>query len=65
MVAKQEKNNQYRERSIMTLFLIGLAILCIGYFTYGRMVEKILGPTHQPTPALTKADGVAYVVLPR
>ena len=49
----------------MTLFLIGIAILCIGYFTYGRMVEKILGPTHQPTPALTKADGVDYVVLPR
>lgn len=28
----------------MLLFLLGMAILVIGYFTYGRFVEKILGP---------------------
>ena len=49
----------------MALFLTGIVILCIGYFTYGRMVEKILGPTRQKTPAQTRADGVDYVILPR
>jgi len=49
----------------MVLFLVGIALLCIGYFTYGRMVEKLLGPTHQETPATKLRDGVDYVVLPQ
>ena len=28
----------------MLLFLVGIAILVAGYFTYGKLVEKILGP---------------------
>ena len=47
----------------MLLFLLGMAILVIGYFTYGRFVEKILGPDDRPTPAVTLDDGVDYVPL--
>ncbi len=48
----------------MVLFLIGLAILVAGYFTYGKLVEKIFGPDDRPTPAVRLADGVDYVALP-
>ena len=49
----------------MTLFLIGLAILIAGYFTYGKLVEKIFGPDDRPTPAISMADGVDYVPMPQ
>lgn len=49
----------------MTLFLIGLVMLVVGYYTYGRIVEKILQPDDRETPAFTKADGIDYVVLPK
>ena len=49
----------------MTLFLIGLAILIAGYFTYGKLVEKIFGPDDRPTPAVSMADGVDYVPMPQ
>ena len=48
----------------MLLFLIGLVILVIGYFTYGKFVEKILAPTDNPTPAVRLKDGVDFVELP-
>ena len=48
----------------MLLFLLGMAILVIGYFTYGRFVEKILGPDDRPTPCRTCSDGVDFVRLP-
>ena len=48
----------------MVLFLIGLAILVAGYFTYGKLVEKIFGPDDRPTPAVRMADGVDYVAMP-
>ena len=28
----------------MILFLGGLGLLVVGYFTYGRLVERIVGP---------------------
>lgn len=43
---------------------MSLAALVIGYFVYGRIVERIFGPDGRPTPAVAKADGVDYVVLP-
>ena len=49
----------------MTLFLIGLAILIAGYFTYGKLVEKIFGPDDRPTPAISMRDGVDYVPMPQ
>ncbi len=49
--------------SMITL-LISIAALLLGYFIYGRFVEKIFRPDDRLTPAHSKADGVDYVVLP-
>ena len=48
----------------MLLFLAGIAVLIAGYFTYGKLVEKVLGPDDRETPAVKKPDGVDFVVLP-
>ena len=48
----------------MLLFLTGIVLLVVGYLTYGRFVEKVLGPDDRVTPAIKQADGVDYVVLP-
>ena len=49
----------------MYLFFLGIGLLLIGYFTYGRIVEKIIAPDDRETPAIEKCDGVDYVVIPR
>ena len=49
----------------MILFLGGLALLVVGYFTYGRLVECIVGPDDRQTPAVRNPDGVDYVELPK
>ena len=48
----------------MITFTICLLALIAGYFTYGRVVERIFGPDGRKTPALTKTDGVDYIPLP-
>ena len=48
----------------MISFIIALLALVAGYFIYGKLVEKVFGPDDRPTPAVTKADGVDYIVLP-
>ncbi|MDO4576103.1 MAG: carbon starvation CstA family protein [Planctomycetia bacterium] len=48
----------------MTLFLSGIAILIVGYYTYGRFIEKILRPDDRQVPAIRLNDGVDYKVLP-
>ena len=48
----------------MISFFVCLAILIIGYFTYGKVVEKTFGPDDRETPAVTMEDGVDYVTLP-
>lgn len=48
----------------MLLFFLGVAVLLLGYFTYGVLIDKIFIPTDNPTPAITMADGVDYVKLP-
>lgn len=45
----------------MALFLIGLVILAVGGFFYGKYVEKVFGPDDRETPAIRLADGVDYV----
>jgi len=48
----------------MITFLISIVALIIGYFFYGKFVEKVFGiDASRLTPALTKADGVDYVPL--
>ena len=49
----------------MLLFLGGLALLIAGYFTYGRIVERIVKPDDRKTPAVRNPDGVDYVALPK
>ena len=48
----------------MISFVLSLIVLLIGYFVYGRFVEKVFGPDDRPTPAVAKADGVDFIVLP-
>ena len=40
----------------MITFLIGIAILIGGYFTYGKFVERIFGPDNRNTPAVQNPD---------
>ena len=48
----------------MFSFIIALAALVIGYIFYGKFIEKTFGADNRPTPAVTKADGVDYIVMP-
>ena len=48
----------------MITFLLSFAALVLGYFVYGRFVERVFGPDDRPTPAVAKADGVDFMVLP-
>lgn len=49
----------------MISFIIALAVLIVGYFTYGVFIEKVFGADpKRATPAITNPDGVDYVPLP-
>ena len=49
----------------MYSFIIALVLLVLGYFLYGRFVEKVFGTDPaRPTPAVSMADGVDYVPMP-
>jgi len=48
----------------MITFTLSLIALVVGYLVYGRIVERIFAPDDRPTPAISMADGVDYVVLP-
>ena len=48
----------------MITFILSLVALVLGYFIYGRFVERVFGPDDRPTPAIAKADGVDFMVLP-
>ena len=49
----------------MTSFLGALAILIVGYLTYGRWIDNYFGADpDRPTPAITQHDGVDFVALP-
>ena len=49
----------------MISFLICLAILIGGYFTYGKVVDSTFGPDDRETPAVRINDGIDYVVMPQ
>ncbi len=50
----------------MWTFLISIALLIIGYFTYGKFIERFFGADGtRKTPAYTKEDGVDFVPMPR
>lgn len=48
----------------MISFIVSLLALVLGYFIYGRVVERIMAPDGRQTPAVRLADGVDYMVLP-
>ena len=48
----------------MISFLLCLALLIIGYFVYGKIVDNTFGPDDRETPAVRINDGVDYVVMP-
>lgn len=49
----------------MISFILCLAILICGYFTYGKFVDNIFAPDDRDTPAVAINDGVDYVVMPQ
>lgn len=48
----------------MISFLLSLVALILGYCFYSRLVARVFGPEDRPTPALSKADGIDYIVMP-
>lgn len=48
----------------MITFIISLLALVAGYMVYGKFIVRMFGPDNRPTPAVAKADGVDFVVLP-
>ncbi|NJB68457.1 carbon starvation protein CstA [Desulfobaculum xiamenense] len=50
----------------MAVFFACLFALIAGYFTYGKIVDRIMGPDeNRVTPAYEKQDGVDYMPLPK
>lgn len=49
----------------MVSFIVCLAALIVGYFTYGKFVERIVSPDpNRKTPAVNHPDGIDNVPLP-
>ena len=49
----------------MVAFLIGCALLALGYVGYGRIAERAVRPDpDRVTPAIARADGMDYVAMP-
>ena len=48
----------------MFSFVLSLVALVLGYLLYGRFVERVFAPDGRVTPAVAKADGLDYIVLP-
>lgn len=48
----------------MYTFLAGIVLLIVGYFTYGKFIEKLFGvKENRPTPAYVNGDGVDYIPM--
>ena len=48
----------------MLYFAAGLLLLAAGYFFYGKLVERLIGPDDRPVPSETHFDGVDFLPLP-
>ncbi|MBR0147197.1 MAG: carbon starvation protein A [Eubacterium sp.] len=48
----------------MRSLFLSFAVLILGYFVYGRIVERVFHPDDRETPAFTKQDGVDFIPLP-
>ncbi|MBL3641699.1 carbon starvation protein A [Bacillus sp. RHFB] len=48
----------------MYTFIAGVILLIVGYFTYGKFIEKMFGvKSERPTPAYANQDGVDYLPM--
>ena len=47
----------------MLIVIFGIAFLLLGYVVYSRLLERIIKPYREPTPAYTKGDGEDYVPM--
>ncbi len=57
------ENSNKGDRAMIT-FLVSIVLLIVGYFTYGKYVEKVFGHNEsRPTPAYVNSDGVDYVPM--
>lgn len=49
----------------MYSFLLSVCALILGYFVYGKFVDKVFNPDpNRLTPAISKADGVDFMPMP-
>ena len=47
----------------MITFLAALALLAAGYFTYGKLIERVFRVDDRPTPAAAHPDGVDFIPM--
>lgn len=48
----------------MITFIVSIILLIVGYFTYGRYIDKMFGPKQtRPTPAYNQRDNVDYLPM--
>ena len=47
----------------MITFFACLVLLLVGFFTYGKLVEKVFRIDDRPTPAVAHPDGVDFVPM--
>ena len=48
----------------MISLCLSFAVLIVGYFLYGKVVEKVFAPDDRKTPAFTRSDGVDFMPMP-
>lgn len=49
----------------MISFVVGLVLLVLGYFVYGKLVERVMAPdATKKTPCYAMQDGVDYAPMP-
>ena len=47
----------------MISFIVALVVLLVGFFTYGKLTEKVFGPDDRQTPAISINDGVDCIPM--
>lgn len=54
----------FKSKINMITFLVSFLLLIVGYFVYGKLVERVFAPdANRVTPAISMQDGVDYVPL--
>ena len=48
----------------MISFFVCLVVLIVGFFTYGKIAEKVFGSDDRTPPSLAMTDGADYVPWP-